>query len=59
MAVTVILFTVMSLISVPLMDFTEFAPGASLAADADEEFVDSGISLGGENDTKQEYYVIY
>ena len=58
-AVTVILFTVMSLISVPLMDFTEFAPGASLAADADEEFVDSGISLGGENDTKQEYYVIY
>ena len=30
-----------------------------LAADADEEFVDSGISLGGENDTKQEYYVIY
>ena len=58
-AVTVILFTVMSLVSVPLMDFTEFAPGASLAADADEEFVDSGISLGGENDTKQEYYVIY
>ena len=58
-AVTVLLFTVMSLISVPLMDFTEFAPGASLAANADEEYMDGGISLGGENDTKQEYFVIY
>ena len=58
-AVTVLLFTVMSLISVPLMDFTEFAPGASLAANGDEEYTDGGISLGGENDTKQEYFVIY
>ena len=58
-AVTVLLFTVMSLISVPLMDFTEFAPGASLAANADEEYMYGGISLGGENDTKQEYFVIY
>ena len=57
-AVTVILFTVMSLISVPLMDFTEFAPGASLAEDA-EGSDDNGISLEGENDTKQEYFVIY
>ena len=58
-AVTVLLFTVMSLISVPLMDFTEFAPGASLAANGDEEYTDGGISLGRENDTKQEYFVIY
>lgn len=58
-AVTVLLFTVMSLISVPLMDFTEFAPGASLAANGDEEYTDGGISLGAENDTKQEYFVIY
>ena len=58
-AVTVGLFTVMSLVSVPLMDFTEFAPGASLAANGDEEYSDSGIYIGGENDTKQEYFVIY
>ena len=59
MAVTVGLFTVMSLVSVPLMDFTEFAPGAFLAANGDEEYSDSGIYIGGENDTKQEYFVIY
>lgn len=58
-AVTVLLFTFMSLVSVPLMDFTEFAPGASLTADADAENIDAGISLNGENDTKQEYVVIY
>lgn len=58
-AVTVLLFTFMSLVSVPLMDFTEFAPGASLTADADAENIDGGISLNGENDTKQEYVVIY
>lgn len=58
-AVTVLLFTFMSLVSVPLMDFTEFAPGASLTADADTENIDAGISLNGENDTKQEYVVIY
>lgn len=58
-AVTVLLFTFMSLVSVPLMDFTEFAPGASLTADADAENIDAGISLNDENDTKQEYVVIY
>ena len=58
-AVTVLLFTFMSLVSVPLMDFTEFAPGASLTADADAENIDAGISLNGENDAKQEYFVIY
>ena len=55
-AATVLLFTIHSLISIPLMDFTEFAPGASLMTDADEE---SAGSLTGENGTKQEYYVIY
>lgn len=58
-AVTVLLFTFMSLVSVPLMDFTEFAPGASLTTDADAENIDAGISLNDENDTKQEYVVIY
>ena len=58
-AIAVLLFTVHSLISIPLMDFTEFAPGASLAAEDYEEVSDSGISLNGESDTKEEYYVIY
>ena len=58
-AAAVLLFTVHSLISIPLMDFTEFAPGASLAAEDYEEAPDGGISLNGESDTKEEYYVIY
>ena len=58
-AATVGLFTLLSLRSIPLMDFMEFAPGAILASDEGGEHPDSGISLGGENDTKQEYYVIY
>ena len=36
-AVAILLFTVHSLISIPLMDFTEFAPGVSLAEDEYEE----------------------
>ena len=58
-AVAILLFTVHSLISIPLMDFTEFAPGVSLAEDEYEEVPGGGISLNGENDTKEEYYVIY
>ena len=58
-AATVLLFTVHSLISIPLMDFTEFAPGASLAESEAEAAPDSGMSLNGENDTKQDYFVIY
>jgi uncharacterized membrane protein YphA (DoxX/SURF4 family) len=46
----VLLFTVHSLISIPLMDFTEFAPGVSLVAGEDDDV--PGIS-------GKEYYVIY
>jgi len=53
-AATVLLFTMHSLVSIPMMDFTEFAPGTSLTADTD---VDSPAD--GESDTKEEYYVIY
>ena len=58
-AATVGLFTVQSLVSIPLIDFMEFAPGASLTENEDEEYADGGISLSGENDTKEEYFVIY
>lgn len=51
-AVTVGLFTLQSLLSIPLMDFTEFAPGVSLVGNGD------GEPAGG-SDTKAEYYVIY
>ena len=51
-ALTVGLFTLQSLISIPLMDFTEFAPGVSLVGNGD------GEPAGG-SDTKAEYYVIY
>lgn len=50
-AAVVALFTFQSLISIPLMDFTEFAPGKSLLADEDE---DSPLAGNGE-----EYFVIY
>ena len=46
----VLLFTVHSLVSIPLMDFTEFAPGVSLASYDDED----GLSPG-----EKDYYVIY
>ena len=46
----VLIFTVHSLISIPLMDFTEFAPGVSLKAYDDVE----GLTPG-----EKEYYVIY
>lgn len=49
-AATVLLFTVHSLISIPLMDFTEFAPGVSLVAGEDDDA--PGI-------TGKDYYVIY
>ena len=55
----VLLFAVHSLVSIPLIDFTEFAPGSSLAADYSEESPDGGISFGTESDSKEEYYVIY
>ncbi|MBQ6043975.1 MAG: hypothetical protein IJL42_00440 [Bacteroidales bacterium] len=54
-AATVALFTIMSLISIPLTDFTEFAPGATLNAEAD----DVAGSANGAGDSKEEYYVIY
>lgn len=50
-AATVGLFTLHSLLSIPLMDFMEFAPGASLVADGND-------SDSGDND-EREYYVIY
>ena len=46
----VLLFTFHSLISIPLMDFTEFAPGVSLKAYDDEDELSPG---------EKEYYVIY
>lgn len=51
-AAVVLLFTVHALLSIPLMDFTEFAPGVSLAAAEDEESVSPDFS-------NKEYYVIY
>lgn len=54
-AATVALFTIMSLISIPLRDFTEFAPGATINAEAD----DVSGSADGAGDSKEEYYVIY
>lgn len=54
-AATVALFTIMSLISIPLTDFTEFAPGATLNAEAD----DVAGSADRAGDSKEEYYVIY
>ena len=51
-ALTVGLFTLQSLISIPLMDFTEFAPGVSLVGNGD-------VEPAGGSDTKAEYYVIY
>ena len=49
-AALVLLFTVHSLLSIPLMDFTEFAPGVSLKAYEDGETLSPG---------EKEYYVIY
>ncbi len=46
----VLLFTVHSLVSIPLMDFTEFAPGVSFAS-----YDDGNEPSPGEKD----YYVIY
>jgi hypothetical protein len=46
----VLLFTVHSLISIPLMDFTEFAPGVSLVSYDEGEAISPG---------EKEYYVIY
>ncbi len=54
-AATVALFTIMSLISIPLTDFTEFAPGATINAEAD----DVAGSADRAGDSKEEYYVIY
>ncbi len=54
-AATVALFTTMSLISIPLRDFTEFAPGATINAEAD----DVAGSADRAGDSKEEYYVIY
>ena len=49
-AVVVLLFTANSLLSIPLMDFTEFSPGTSLTAEEDGE---------DDNGSGEEYYVIY
>ena len=49
-AAVVLIFTVHSLISIPLMDFTEFAPGVSLKAYENGDVVSPG---------EKEYYVIY
>ncbi len=54
-AVSVIIFTIWSLVSLPLVDFSEFAPGTELVSEADEE--DS--SSDEESDTHEQYYVIY
>ncbi|MDO5443199.1 MAG: DoxX family protein [Bacteroidia bacterium] len=58
-AASVLAFTAFELVSLPLIDFSEFAPGTELAESEDDENVNDGLTLNGENDTKQEYYVIY
>lgn len=58
-AASVIAFTAYSLVSLPLVDFTEFAPGTELAEDEDEENVSDGLTVNGESDTRDQYYVIY
>lgn len=52
-AIIIVAFGVYELGHLPLMDFTEFAPGASLVS-ADEDSVQKGAS-----DSSEEIYVIY
>ena len=52
-AASVVIFTVWSLVSLPLVDFSEFAPGTELVEDKEEDESD------GESDTRDQYYVIY
>lgn len=58
-AIAIVGFCVYSIINLPMIDFTEFAAGASLAADEDEEVVSDGLQMDAENDVKQEIFVIY
>lgn len=58
-AASVLAFTVYSLVSLPLVDFSEFAAGTELAEDEDDENVTDGLTVNSENDTRDEYYVIY
>lgn len=58
-AVSTLAFMVYSLTSLPLVDFSEFAPGTELAEDEDDEDVSDELSINGESDTVDQYYVIY
>lgn len=58
-AVLVIVFCCYSLRHLPLIDYTEFAPGASLVEDEDDEVVADGMKVNADKDVKQEMYVIY
>lgn len=52
-AASVIIFTAWSLVSLPLVDFSEFAPGTELAGEASDDGSEE------ESDTREQYYVIY
>lgn len=58
-AASVLAFTVYSLVSLPMIDFSEFAPGTELAENEEDEEIAEGISLNDESDTREQYYVIY
>lgn len=58
-AASVLVFTTYELVSLPLIDFSEFAPGTELDADEDEGEASNGLTLNADNDTREEYYVIY
>lgn len=58
-AASVLAFTVFELVSLPLVDFSEFAPGTELSEDGDDEDDNDGLRMNAENDTREEYYVIY
>lgn len=45
--------------NLPLIDFTEFAPGASLVDNEEDEDADSGIDLSADKDSRSEVMVIY
>lgn len=58
-AASVLVFTAYELVSLPFIDFSEFAPGTELADDEDDEDADNGLTLNADSDTREEYYVIY
>lgn len=58
-AASVLAFTVYSTASLPLVDFSEFAPGTELAGDDSAENIADGLTVNAENDSREQFYVIY